>query len=325
MAHFGFSVFAVVIACFMLGAPEEGAIAAFSVFYVFFLDFGGVMHHRYPTIFAGLGSILLAALAGHLLIGHRILQLAGVLALATLTGWAHAAGPRIVQVLRFATVAFLIAIALPEMGTAVLPYLALGMAIGVAAVWIEDLSVGHPEASCPGSLGPETRTLILPPRRYVRFTLAYGLVATSGFFLGTSLGLARPYWVTITTLFAMQPESDATFVRLFQRVAGTFIAIPVTLLALDLSHTTVTTAAVLILSAFGIPLALVRNYLVTSALTVVFVIAGLDLVTSSTAGTIAFLLSRATETFVGAVLAAFGTALAFIGSRPSGADSTSPR
>lgn len=315
MLHFSASVAFASAVCFLLGQPAEAAVAAFAVLYVYFLDFGGSGLQRYPTILLGLTLVIVCGALGHLLFHHPVEKIFAVLLLALITGWAHGAGPRAAQIFRFGTVAFLVTAVLPQIGSSEIPYVALGAGIALIVAALEDLIVGPPSCLLPGDLGREVRTLVSPPTRYIRFTVSYGLVAALGFALGERLGVARPYWVTITTIFAMQPASSPTLMRLFQRVTGTFVAIPITLVALGVARDPALIALLLVGTAFLIPLALVRNYLVASAVTVVFVIAALDLIYFTDGGALSFLWSRAYETFLGALLAAIGTLIAYAGAK----------
>lgn len=311
MLHFSASVALASAVCFLLGHPAESAVAAFAVLYVYFLDFGGAGPQRYPTILMGLALVVVCGTWGHALFHHPRDKIAVVLLLALLTGWAHGAGPRIAQIFRFGTVAFLVTAVLPEIGASEIPYVGLGAGIALGVAALEDLAVGAPPCLLPGALGRELRTLVLPPTRYIRFTLSYGLVAALGFALGERLGVARPYWVTITTIFAMQPASSPTLMRLFQRVAGTFVAVPITIVALSVARDPMIITLIMVATAFLIPLALVRNYLMASAVIVIFVIAALDLIYFNDGGALSFLWSRAYETFLGALLAAAGTVIAY--------------
>ena len=132
-----------------------------------------------------------------------------------------------------------------------------------------------------------------------------------GLVVGQTLHLQRPYWVSVTSVFAMQPESAQTVVRMSQRVAGTLLAIPITIAALSVGQQPWLLMIVIALSAFTVPLATARNYLFASAAVVVFVIAALNLVYLQQGSALGLLRLRFYETVIGAVLAIAGMTIAY--------------
>ncbi|MGB9428497.1 MAG: FUSC family protein [Gammaproteobacteria bacterium] len=311
MAQFGVSVALALAVGLVLGAPGGAAIAAFAAMYVFFLDFGGPLNYRYPTIVLGLAVIIGCAVLGRAIYGLYWEKIAAVFILSFIAGGSHAAGPRILQVLRYGAVALLVCAVLPGISVAFLPFLLLGAGIGFAVALVEDFFLGWASRLQPGSLWAETRKIPNYRKARFRFALCYAVVAAAGLLGGELLGASRPYWVCITTLFAMQPDAVVSLVRTFQRIVGTLIAVPVTALAIEWSHSVWLVAAVAVVMALLVPYGFARNYWLGCAAIVVFVIAVLDLAYFSQGGAMPLLWMRVYETILGCLLAAVGTFIAY--------------
>jgi hypothetical protein len=299
------------VACVIAGRPADAPFAAISAYYVYSLDFGGPFRYRYPTVVVGLAAIVVGGTIGHVLADRPAETIVAVFVLATCGGIVYTAGPRVLQILRFATVALLVTSAFPQLGLNRIPPMAVGAGITLACAWLQQLVSGPERRLQPGQLKQEAQRLSESSRRHIRFALCYGAVAALGLWVGRELHLQRPYWVTVTTLFAMQPESGQTVVRMVQRVAGTLVAVPVTILALSLGQAPWFLMVVIAVSAFLIPLATARNYLVSSVVVVVFIIAVLDLVYLAQGGATSLLWLRFEETLIGAILAIGGMALTY--------------
>ncbi|MHB8255116.1 MAG: FUSC family protein [Acidiferrobacter sp.] len=252
-------------------------------------------------------------LLGHLAAPFNIAKISGVFALSLVTGWAVNSGPRVLQIFRFATVAFLIAAALPEIGLPDIGFILLGATVSFLVSSVTDSQSGFSRRFQVGNLGRETRKLLHSPRRHRRFTLAFGVVAALGLVLGQQLGLSHPYWITVTTIFTMQPETHAAFMRLFQRVAGTFVAVPITLLLLSVAHLPLAMAVSLVVSAFLFPVAFARNYLLASTVIVIFVVIAIGLGYTSHTVALHLLWARMDETLLEAILATIGILITYAG------------
>jgi len=174
--------------------------------------------------------------------------------------------------------------------------LIMGGLMILAVAWIQQLFFGPERRLQPGGLTQERRRLWRRTTPNVRFALCYGVVAALGLVVGQTLHLQRPYWVSVTSVFATQPQSASTVVRMFQRVAGTLLAVPITIAALSVGQHPWLLMTVIAASAFLIPLAVARNYLYGSAAVVVFVIAALNLVYLQQGGALNLLWLRFYET-----------------------------
>lgn len=311
---FGASVLLSTLICFLMNQKMGAGLAAFTILFIYFVDFGGKPQHRFPTILIGLLFVISCAILGHLAQRSNELIIGGVLALGLLTGWSVNTGPRVLQIFRFATVAFLIAALLPQTGSANLAFVALGAIVSFTVSSITDAQSGFSPPFQPGTLSLETRKLIHSPERHIRFTLAFGVIAALGLIIGQRLGLDHPYWITVTTIFTMQPESDVALVRLFQRVVGTLFAVPITLFVLLIARQPWVMGALLVITAALIPIAYARNFLLASALIVIFIIIGIDFTYVSHNAALRLLWTRMDQTLIGALLAIVAIFLTFIGS-----------
>jgi hypothetical protein len=289
----------------------DAAFAAFAVYYAYSLDFGGPLRHRTPTVLFGLATIVACGVVGHALAGNHIGRTIAVFALAAFGGAIYSVGPRVLQIVRFGIVALLVATVFPQLSWSRLPPLMLGGFATLAVAWVQQALFGPERRLQPGGLTRETRRLSSTMTPDVRFALCYGAVAALGLVVGQVLLLPRPYWVSVTSVFAMQPESAQTGVRMSQRVAGTLLAVPVTIAALSVGQHPALLMVVIALSAFAVPFATARNYLFGSASVVVFVIAALNLVYLQQGGALNLLRLRFEETVIGAVLAMAGMAITY--------------
>jgi Fusaric acid resistance protein-like len=312
MVFVGSSVAIAELVCALAHHPIDAAFAAVTTYYVYQLDFGGPLRARGSTIVAGLVVIVLCGVLGHALSRNHVGQIATVFVLAAGAGAVYTTAPRVLQIVRYGIVAFLITSVFIQIGLNRLPSLGLGAAVPFGVAWAQERLLGADPQLRPGALALEARRLALSrPPADLRFTLCYGAVAALGLITGEALHLQRPYWVTVTTVFAMQPESAETVMRTFQRVGGTLIAVPVTIGVLNIGQAPWVLMLIIAVSAFLIPLAAARNYLLSSATTVVFVIGALGLVYLSQGGAVSLLWLRFYETSIGAALAIVGTAVSY--------------
>ena len=291
--------------------PAGTVLAVFVSYYVFSLDFGGPFNHRYPTMAAGLLGIVACAALGYTL--HELVwaKLAAIFLFTALSGWAYTSGPRLAQVFRFSTVALLVGAMLPVISAQVLPFVALGAVVGLVVAAVEEWLLGWRRRRFPGTLAAETQNVVAYHRVNLRFTLCYSVVAVTGLLLAEWLGMERPYWVTITTLFAMQPDVVTSLIRLFQRVMGTLAAVPITLFTVEYAHSLWPLAAVVVLASAVVPYGIARNYWLACAAVVVFVISTLDIASLSQHGAVELLWIRLAQTALGCLLAGVGTLVAF--------------
>lgn len=308
---FGVSVAISTAMCFAVGQQTGASLAALTILFIYFLDFGGPPRHRAPTIFIGLLLVIGCGILGHLAAPFNAAQVGGVFVLSLLTGWTVNSGPRVLQIFRFGTVAFLVTTALPEIGLPDIAFIVLGAAVSFLVSSATDSQSGFSRRFQVGNLRRETHKLFRSPRRHRRFALTFGTVAALGLVLGQELGLSHPYWITVTTIFTMQPEAHIAFTRLFQRVTGTLVAVPVTLLLLSVAHQPLAMAACLVIAAFLFPVAFARNYLLASTVIVIFIIIAIGLGYASHTVALHLLWARMDETLVGAILAAVGILITY--------------
>lgn len=91
-------------------------------------------------------------------------------------------------------------------------------------------------ASLPGWIAPEPtapsaslsilaplREALAPDSVTLKHALRVGIVTAAAVWLTSGLGIARGYWVTLTVLVVLQPQTGATFIRAVQRVVGTVL------------------------------------------------------------------------------------------------------
>lgn len=88
-----------------------------------------------------------------------------------------------------------------------------------------------PDALLPRPAAPSERPSILAPLREafgrdsvaLRHALRVGIVVAIAVWVTSAFDIARGYWVTLTVLVVLQPQSGATLIKAVQRVVGTVL------------------------------------------------------------------------------------------------------
>jgi uncharacterized membrane protein YccC len=133
----------------------------------------------------------------------------------------------------------------------------------------------------------------------LRFALCYGIVAAIALAGSSLLGISKPFWVTITTLVVMKPNSRATVQRTVQRVVGTLIGVLVVGAIIQLTQNPTILIICIILVAPFIPLGLATNYTICCIAVTVLVMVMIDLLTLAHGGDLVLLPVRFYATAIG--------------------------
>ena len=246
----------------------------------------------------------LAGLIGTILAGNDIMIMAATLAFAVGAGLVHGSMPGVESVPRFVLVCFVVAAFLPVAQVGTLWVVAGGTLLALATVAL-DHYVRHGRR---GRLVEKYRGVVRYPGP--RFSLVYGLAAVCGLALGLRWEQTRPYWVTITVLFVMQPDRRANTVRVLQRFLGTLLGVILAFVLVRLMPTAYRTQGLLgliVILPFVWPLGFDRNYAVGVAILSAWVLILIDATLPPSALIPPLFLARLSDTAIGCAIALVGS------------------
>ena len=168
-----------------------------------------------------LGSLLAigAGGLGVLVAGNPAMILLTTFAFALFAGFVHGTSPGVEAIPRYALVCLVVCAFLPVGHPGTLAAAALGTALSLAAVALDD----HIRHGRRGIRIARMRGAVTYPGP--RFSLVYGGAAASSLAIGLAFVATRPYWITLTTLLVMQPDRRANTVRVLQRFVGTLAGV----------------------------------------------------------------------------------------------------
>ena len=175
-------------------------------------------------------------------------------------------------------------------------------------------TIEHPGAARPAAwpepvieAGPSTRDLLRssvePQSLTLRHALRVAITVGIAVALTRVLPLGRGYWVTLTTLIVLQPQSGATLLKVVQRVLGTIVGAVVTaLLVFLLPWPPAIIVVIVLLIVACVSLLPVNYFLYSAALTPTFV-----LLAELSAGDWHLAGLRVENTLIGGALALLGS------------------
>ena len=188
--------------------------------------------------------------------------------------------------------------------------------LGVLALIVIARVIDH------GLFGPLPLVIVAPTQKpsgqggWLRFACAYALASTMGMWIGTSLDPTHRFWIVITTLLVMLPDANASYRRIVERIAGTFLGVVAAwAITVGTDSTMLVSVAILLLAPF-IPHHIGERYWLHTALIALTVMLAYDLTELSAqlprAETMASLLmERMRDILLGCAMALIGTVAAF--------------
>ncbi len=188
--------------------------------------------------------------------------------------------------------------------------------LGVLALIVVARVIDH------GLFGPLPLVIVAPTQKpsgqggWLRFACAYALASTMGMWIGTSLDPTHRFWIVITTLLVMLPDANASYRRIVERIAGTFLGVVAAwAITVGTDSTMLVSVAILLLAPF-IPHHIGERYWLHTALIALTVMLAYDLTELSAqlprAETMASLLmERMRDILLGCAMALIGTVAAF--------------
>lgn len=280
-----------------------GAIAGF---YTLFVDYGGSTYERVAAILYMTVGMLLAGIAGA--VGHWVpgAPFALLLGFAALAGWLQGAGTSVEFIGKYWLLAFLFGDGTPGLPPIAGTYLILGGLAGVLSVLLDVLITRSSEAQSAPMLADSARSLLRRRHNNGAFAFYFSAMVVTGYIVGHTLGLARPYWVPLTIVIVTVYDPHHSVQRLIQRLAGSIFGALLGGLVVHFVHAEWALALTVTLMAVLTPVAQARNYWVAvipiTALVMVLLDLGMpDQISSARDFTIARLADSVTGCFICAI------------------------
>jgi len=256
---------------------------------------------------------------GELCAYSSILIALGVLILGVTAGWIHNSHKGLESMGRFAVAGFLFgANQQTAFGTKLIEIDArVALAFFAGGVWallvmlMEPLLRRHQETTDEPSLYQGWRRLRTGQTAGIRFALCYGILVVLGWVISPLLGIQKPFWVAVTILFVMKPDSRATVQRTVERIAGTLIGVLLVWGIITLTQSPKFLISCIILAAPLIPIGFASNYTLCCIAITVLVMVMIDLLTLTHGGALFLLPVRFYSTAMGCGLTIIGTAIAY--------------
>lgn len=245
----------------------------------------GMLAARAET-FIVLGTLALAAAASAIPIEHR------VVAFTT----------------RYAAIAFNIGAHQPLASSYVV--LAFGAGAASACVAIVLDAWRWPEDADGGGLGADWKALRGGARNTKLHVAITASTVASALLFADLAKLDKPYWVMITALVVMQPETSAGLRRIVERAGGVIVGALATAGVVTVLHATWAHVAIAIGAAYVAPIALMRRYFIGCIVVTVLVLIDFDIALESSGG-VPYLWSRVIDTLIGCAFALAGTLAAW--------------
>jgi len=285
---------------------SQAALAAIIVGMLFgFADNDERLPGRLRLLLLDAGCIALGGAVGYALRSHTALLWPAFIVITFAVGMAAPAGREWLLAGRHTAMAFVVAVAIPSFTLLEVYYLLGVVALAGASRTVDYLLAGKlPRQPAPLLQLPTGRAGLL------RFAVAFAGAATAALWLGETLDPIHTIWVVTTTLVVMQPDARASYRRIVERIAGTFVGVFAAWLITVGSHSVPVICVCILVVAPLIPHHLANRYWLHTALIALLVLlayylAELDM------GIAKLLPERVVDMLLGCAMALAGTAFAF--------------
>jgi hypothetical protein len=216
---------------------------------------------------------------------------------------------------RHCAMAFTVTSALPALPTYQIWYL-VGVLILTAVARVIDHVLAGPLPLQPSA------PLQMPAGQsgWLRFALAFCGAAVASMWIGRTLDPVHAIWVVTTTLVVMLPDARASYRRIFERVAGTFVGVVVAWVITMLFHSAALICIAILLVAPLIPHHVAHRYWLHTGLIALLVLLAYDLTLLDTHSITNLLSERLEDILLGCAMGLVGTAVAFPHEAAAGLD-----
>jgi hypothetical protein len=157
---------------------------------------------------------------------------------------------------------------------------------------------------------------------WFRFALAFAGASTAALWIGGTLDPVHTIWVVTTTLVVMQPDARASYIRIVERIAGTFAGVVGAWAITVAFHSAAVICAAILVIAPLIPHHVTKRYWLHTGLIALMVLLAYDLTQLNSQGIADLLVERVKDILLGCAIALVGTAVAFPREAIAGFDGT---
>jgi uncharacterized membrane protein YccC len=285
-----------------LHEPAGLLFGAVGGLYASLLDFGGSLRHRLLTQAVGLALVVASAALGHWLGPQHGLLFLVLAVLSFGIGWLDGSGIAVETILRFAALMLLVYAFAPVLPAQGLPFFALGIGVGLLAVWLDSLLFPRALPRRHPGLRNAGRLIAAGHNAGWLHASGFSLAVTGGLALALWLDYQRPAWVAAVTLFVIRPDGPDSLRRLFQTVFGTLAGVALAwLIGRYIQQSALLLGCVVIL-AFLRPIALAKNLWAQACTLTALILLLFDL-TLGHAASLLLLHERLLDTLLGSAVA----------------------
>jgi uncharacterized membrane protein YccC len=295
-----------VLAGLLAGDPQWALAGAVLGMCLAFADNDGPLRSRLRLLVWDAAAIGLGGLAGYLSRDSTAALWPIFVAITLAVGMAARAGREPLLAGRHGAMAFTVAAAIPAFTPNELWFLA-----GVVALNAVSRVLDH--WLC-GPLPRQQATPLQMPSGYagwLRFAIAFAGAATASLWIGGTLDPMHRIWVVTTTLVVMQPDARASFLRIVERIAGTFAGVVGAWGITIAFHSAEVIGGAILVVAPLIPHHLAKRYWLHTGLIALMVLLAYDLTELNAQGMSDLLIERVKDILLGCTMALVGTAVAF--------------
>lgn len=207
------------------GHVVAGVIAAACALLVTLADIGTTRASRVGSMTAAALAMIVGGTIGAKFGGTTYADEGIVLVAAALAGWVSGSHPSIAAVARFGAIATAAGAGLqfsdPAIGAAALAGGALAIAVTFAGWWI----TGVPAADNAMDWRAGLRLALAGANAGPWFAICYAAACAIALFAASELGVARPYWATVTVMMVMRREGLMSLQLVIHYMVGTLVGI----------------------------------------------------------------------------------------------------
>jgi uncharacterized membrane protein YccC len=290
-----------------LAQPRPALIAAMAGLVLSFADNDGPLPRRLRLLLLSAACMVVGALAGHALASHPPVFWVFFVLAAFAVGLATEAGREPLVIGRNGVTAFAVAAGIPTIGLHEVAYFAGAVLLNGLSRAVDHALFGPLPRAAAGSSpqAPEGRG------GWIRYALAYASAASASLWIGLTLDPVRAVWVVTTTLVVMQPDARASYRRIVERIAGTFVGVIAAWAVISMVQSPWALCLAIVLVAPFIPHHVGNRYWLHTALIALMILLAFDLVDPTGGGINGLLTERLKDMLLGCAMALVGTALAF--------------
>jgi hypothetical protein len=288
------------------GEPQAALLGAVVGMVLAFADNDGPILSRLRLLAFDALAIAAGGVAGYFSRDSAAILWPVFVVMTLAVGMAARGGREPLIIGRHGAMAFTVAAAIPNFDMHEVWYLAGALGLNAAARSIDHFLYG-PLPRLPAV------PLQMPSGRggWLRFALAFAGAATAALWIGGTLDPVHTIWVVTTTLVVMQPDARASYIRIVERIAGTFAGVVAAWLIIVTFHSATVICAAILVVAPLIPHHVTQRYWLHTGLIALMVLLAYDLTELNSHGISDLLIERVKDILLGCVMALVGTAVAF--------------